>query len=46
MCSSDLRDQYPSLDTLCDGLDADGAELTERLAGAGYAYDPEVNQFK
>ncbi len=41
-----LRDQYPSLDALCDGLDADKAELTERLAGAGYAYDPEVNQFK
>ena len=46
LINTKLRDQYPSLDALCDGLDADGAELTERLAGAGYAYDPEVNQFK
>lgn len=46
LINTKLRDQYPSLDALCDGLDADKAELTERLAGAGYAYDPEVNQFK
>ena len=41
-----LRDEYSDLDALCDGLDADRAELTGRLAGAGYAYDPETNQFK
>lgn len=41
-----LRDQYPSLDALCDGLDEDKAGLTARLAGAGYAYDPASNQFK
>ena len=41
-----LRDEYSSLDALCDGLDASAAELTEKLAGAGYAYDPAANQFK
>ena len=41
-----LRDEYPGLSALCDGLDADERELTEKLAGAGYAYDPAVNQFK
>lgn len=41
-----LRDEYPSLTALCGGLDADEAELVEKLAGAGYAYDPAANQFK
>ena len=41
-----LRDEYPSLSALCDALDADQRELTEKLAGAGYAYDPAANQFK
>lgn len=41
-----LRDEYSSLDALCDGLDADKTELTEKLEGLGYAYDPEPNQFK
>ena len=41
-----LRDEYPTLDALCDGLDADKTELIDKLAGAGYAYDPGINQFK
>ena len=41
-----LRDEYPGLSALCGGLDADPAELAEKLAGAGYAYDPAANQFK
>lgn len=41
-----LRDAYSSLDALCDGLDADKAELVNRLSGVGYAYDPGTNQFK
>lgn len=41
-----LRDEYPSLDALCDGVDADQTELEEKLAGAGYAYDAQANQFK
>ncbi len=41
-----LRDEYESLDALCGGLDADKAELVGKLTGAGYAYDPDTNQFK
>lgn len=41
-----LRDEYSGLDALCDGLDADKAELVSRLSGAGYAYDLDANQFK
>lgn len=41
-----LRDEYGSLDALCGGLDADQAELTEKLAALGYAYDAQTNQFK
>ena len=41
-----LRDEYGSLDALCDDLGADPAELTEKLSAAGYAYDSTANQFK
>ena len=41
-----LRDQYPTLDALCDDLDADKAALCAKLAAAGYEYDPQQNQFK
>ena len=41
-----LRDEYASLSALCGALDADQRELTEKLAGTGYAYDPAANQFK
>lgn len=41
-----LRDEYGSLDALCDGLDEDKSELAQKLNGAGYAYDPDSNQFK
>lgn len=41
-----LRDEYSSLDALCGGLDADPAELTEKLGALGYAYDAQTNQFK
>ncbi|MDE5590063.1 MAG: DUF4250 domain-containing protein [Acetatifactor sp.] len=40
-----LRDYYGSLDALCDDLDADGAEIKERLASIDYHYDKEKNQF-
>ena len=41
-----LRDEYPSLDQLCAALDGSEAEIRDTLAGAGYAYDPDANQFK
>ena len=40
-----LRDQYDSLDALCDDLDADKEELVRRLEGVNYVYSPERNQF-
>ena len=40
-----LRDQYSSLDELCDDLDEDKTQLVQTLAGAGFTYSPEQNQF-
>ena len=40
-----LRDQYLSLDALCDDMEADRGEIEEKLAGVNYRYDPAVNQF-
>ena len=36
-----LRDQYASLDALCDVLDIERADLERRLAEAGFEYSPE-----
>ncbi|MBP3522957.1 MAG: DUF4250 domain-containing protein [Clostridia bacterium] len=40
-----LRDSYASLDALCDDLDVSEADITAALAGIGYAYSKERNQF-
>ncbi len=40
-----LRDFYASLDVLCEELDEDRQEITDRLGAAGYHYDEERNQF-
>ena len=40
-----LRDEYPSLDALCDGLDADKEELLGRLEAVNYTYSAEQNRF-
>lgn len=40
-----LRDFYGSLDAMCEDMDADRQEIEDRLAGAGYHYDSERNQF-
>ena len=40
-----LRDNYSSLDALCDDMEADGGEISETLKKIGYAYDSESNQF-
>ena len=40
-----LRDQYSSLDALCDDLDADMAALKAALSGVGYVYDGAQNRF-
>ena len=37
-----LRDQYASLDALCDDLNIG---LCAKLAAVGYVYDPALNKF-
>ena len=37
-----LRDQYDSLEALCDDLELNRDELTIRLQEAGFDYDPEA----
>ena len=40
-----LRDDYPSLDALCEDLDLDRAELEATLRAAGFIYREERNAF-
>jgi len=40
-----LRDQYGSLEGLCEDLGADPGQVVRDLAGLGYRYDCERNQF-
>ena len=40
-----LRDFYPSLDALCDDLQVDQDEITQKLRSIGFQYDPARNQF-
>lgn len=40
-----LRDFYPSLEALCDDLEIDRDELSEKLYAIDYTYDAERNQF-
>ncbi len=41
-----LRDEYDSLDELCESLDLDKAEIIKKLGMIEYRYDPGQNQFK
>lgn len=40
-----LRDEYSSLDALCDDMNLDRAELESQLSAAGFTYDPAQNRF-
>lgn len=40
-----LRDNYPSLEALCDDMHISRAELEARLGEAGFEYSPEQNKF-
>ncbi len=40
-----LRDEYGSLETLCDDLNIDPDELCEKLRSIGYEYNPDTNRF-
>lgn len=41
-----LRDEYTSLDELCESLGADRNALEKKLADAGFEYIPSANQFR
>lgn len=40
-----LRDNYSSLDDLCDDLDISKSDIVDKLAKAGYKYDEINNKF-
>ena len=40
-----LRDQYPSLDALCEDMDIDKENLLATLATVGFEYSEENNKF-
>ncbi len=40
-----LRDDYASLDALCDDMNVEEGQLKERLAEAGFTYDETHNRF-
>ena len=40
-----LRDNYASLDILCEDLDVDKDELVKKLATIGMVYDTSLNKF-
>lgn len=40
-----LRDQYTSLDALCEDMHADREELETKLQNIDYTYDENTNQF-
>lgn len=41
-----LRDNYSSLEDLCDDLDIDYQEITDKLKAIGIKYDAANNQLK
>lgn len=41
-----LRDQYESLDELCDDLELSKNNLCKKLQSVGYIYSETQNQFK
>ena len=40
-----LRDDYRSLDEMCDDLSIDREELIKKLSSIDYEYDETTNQF-
>lgn len=41
-----LRDEFDSLDKMCDVMDIDKEEIVKKLASINYKYDGSQNQFK
>lgn len=40
-----LRDEYKSLDELCDDMNVDRADIEARLKAVGFEYSPEYHKF-
>ena len=40
-----LRDEYPSLDALCEDMDVAKEEILDKMKGVGFEYDSERNRF-
>lgn len=40
-----LRDQYTSLDALCEDMQADREKIETKLQNIDYTYDENTNQF-
>ena len=40
-----LRDDYPSLDALCEDLQAEKDGIVHQLSGIGYTYREDLNRF-
>lgn len=40
-----LRDEYPSLDSLCEDMDVNRETLEHELASAGFEYSEANNKF-
>ena len=43
--NTQLRDNYSSLDALCDDLDEDKNAIIDKLSAVGFEYNAERNQF-
>jgi hypothetical protein len=41
-----LRDEYPSFTELCKSLCIPEEEISSKLSGIGYVYDPNTNSFR
>ena len=46
LINTKLRDNYTSLEDLCEEEGVDEEEIVSRLSAIGYAYDPQTNSFK
>ncbi|MBQ1354165.1 MAG: DUF4250 domain-containing protein [Ruminococcus sp.] len=40
-----LRDEYKSLDLLCDDLQLDKSDIIQKMSSIDYAYDDALNRF-
>ena len=45
MINMKLRDQYASLDALCEDMDVPEDEIIRTLSEVGYEYSAQTNQF-